>query len=71
MTTTANEPARPVSPTSRPGPITAADAPHPRVALLSNGANHVVITDAGAGASIWRGLDVTRWREDGSRYRAA
>jgi cellobiose phosphorylase len=26
-----------------------------------------MITAAGAGASTWRGLDVTRWREDGTR----
>ena len=67
MTTRANEPARPVSPTSRPGPVTAADTPYPQVALLSNGAYSIMITDAGAGASTWRGLDVTRWRSDATR----
>src|SRR5262249_49707892 len=67
MTTTANEPARPVSPTSRPGPVTVADTPHPQVGLLSNGQYSVAITDAGAGVSTWRGLDVTRWREDATR----
>src|SRR5262245_19754307 len=67
MTTTANEPARPVSPTSRPGPVTAADTPYPQVALLSNGAYSIMISNAGAGPSTWRGLDVTRWREDATR----
>ena len=67
MTTTANEPAGPVSPTSRPGPVTAADTPYPQVALLSNGAYSIMISNAGAGASTWRGLDVTRWREDATR----
>src|SRR5262249_20076981 len=67
MTTTANEPASPVSPSSRPGPVTAADTPYPQVALLSNGAYSIMISDAGAGASTWRGLDLTRWREDATR----
>jgi cellobiose phosphorylase len=40
---------------------------HPDVALLSNGTYSVMITDAGAGVSTWRGLDVTRWREDATR----
>jgi cellobiose phosphorylase len=39
----------------------------PQVALLSNGAYSVMITDAGAGASTWRNLDITRWREDSTR----
>jgi hypothetical protein len=42
-------------------------ATHPRLALLSNGQYSVIITAAGAGASMWRGLDVTRWREDATR----
>ena len=67
MTTTANEPARQAFPTRGPGRGTAADTPHPQVALLSNGAYSVMITDAGAGASTWRDLDVTRWREDATR----
>jgi cellobiose phosphorylase len=37
------------------------------VALLSNGRYGVVITAAGSGCSTWRGLDVTRWREDATR----
>ena len=40
---------------------------HPAVALLSNGRYSVMITAAGAGYSTWRDLDVTRWREDGTR----
>ena len=67
MTTTANEPSRLVSPTSPPGPVTAADTSQPQVGLLSNGEYCVAITDAGAGVSTWRGLDVTRWREDATR----
>jgi cellobiose phosphorylase len=43
------------------------DAGHPRLALLSNGQYGVIITAAGAGVSTWRGLDVTRWREDVTR----
>jgi cellobiose phosphorylase len=39
----------------------------PRVALLSNGSYSVMITTGGAGYSTWRGLDVTRWREDAVR----
>ena len=43
------------------------DAPPPAVALLSNGRYGVMVTAAGAGYSTWRGLDVTRWREDATR----
>ena len=39
-------------------------SPAPEVHLLSNGNYHVVITGAGGGYSRWRGLAVTRWRED-------
>ena len=39
----------------------------PAIALLSNGSYGVMITSAGAGYSTWRGLDVTRWREDATR----
>jgi cellobiose phosphorylase len=39
----------------------------PRLALLSNGQYGVIVTAAGAGVSTWRGLDITRWREDGTR----
>ena len=37
---------------------------HPDVALLAGSSYGVMITDAGAGFSTWRDLDVTRWRED-------
>ena len=39
----------------------------PAIALLSNGSYGVMITSAGGGYSTWRGLDVTRWREDATR----
>ena len=41
-------------------PHTAAPATH----LLSNGRYAVMLTAAGSGYSRWRGLAVTRWRED-------
>jgi cyclic beta-1,2-glucan synthetase len=43
------------------------DSPHaysPRTNLLSNGSYAVMITAAGSGYSRWRGVSVTRWRED-------
>jgi cellobiose phosphorylase len=49
------------------GCATATDTAPPPVALLSNGRYGVVITSAGGGCSTWRGLDVTRWREDTTR----
>ncbi|HEV8133951.1 MAG TPA: hypothetical protein VGP85_04715 [Pyrinomonadaceae bacterium] len=39
----------------------------PAVALLSNGSYSVMITSAFSGYSMWRDLDVTRWREDATR----
>lgn len=39
----------------------------PDTALLSNGRYNVLLTEAGAGYGSWRGLDITRWREDGTR----
>ena len=42
-------------------------SPHditPRTHLLSNGRYAVMITAAGSGYSRWRGMAVTRWRED-------
>ncbi len=36
----------------------------PEVHLLSNGRYHVMATHAGGGYSCWRGLAITRWRED-------
>jgi len=39
----------------------------PEVHLLSNGTYHVMITNAGGGYSRWKGMAVTRWREDSTR----
>ena len=39
----------------------------PDVHLLSNGQYHVAISSAGGGYSRWRGISVTRWREDPTR----
>ena len=39
----------------------------PAIALLSNGSYGVMLTSAGSGASTWRDLDVSRWREDATR----
>ena len=36
----------------------------PEVHLLSNGSYHVMVTRAGGGYSRWKGLAITRWRED-------
>ncbi len=41
--------------------------PTPVTHLLSNGRYSVMLTAAGAGYSRWRGLAVTRWREDPTR----
>jgi cellobiose phosphorylase len=56
-----------IDPRIRPESGTATDTAPPQVALLSNGRYSVVITAAGSGYSTWRGLDVTRWREDATR----
>src|SRR5437868_1333411 len=47
--------------------FTTADTRYPAIALLSNDRYGVMLTAAGAGYSIWRDLDVTRWREDATR----
>ena len=39
----------------------------PRTHLLSNGSYSLMVTAAGGGYSRWRGLAVTRWREDVTR----
>jgi cyclic beta-1,2-glucan synthetase len=49
--------------------LTTADTPFPRTHLLSNGHYTVMLTNAGSGASTWRGLAVTRWRPDPTRDR--
>ena len=38
--------------------------PVPEVQLLSNGRYHVMVSNSGGGYSRWKGLAVTRWRED-------
>ncbi|MFY9608370.1 MAG: glucoamylase family protein [Blastocatellia bacterium] len=45
----------------------APDLPTPRTQLLSNGEYSVVVTTAGSGYSVCRGLAVSRWREDVTR----
>ena len=47
--------------------FTTADTPVPEVHLLSNGRYNVMVTNAGGGYSRWKGLAVTRWREDVAR----
>src|SRR6516165_3602788 len=54
-------------PRMKPESTTATDTASPQVVLLSNGRYGVVLTAAGSGCSTWRGLDVTRWREDATR----
>jgi cyclic beta-1,2-glucan synthetase len=44
--------------------------PAPEVHLLSNGRYHVMVSNAGGGYSSWKGLAVTRWREDSTRDNA-
>ncbi len=41
--------------------------PVPEVQILSNGRYQVVITNAGGGYSRWKGLALSRWREDTTR----
>ena len=46
------------------------NTPHtamPRTQLMSNGNYSLMLTAAGSGYSRWRGMAVTRWREDPSR----
>ncbi|MFD2365356.1 GH36-type glycosyl hydrolase domain-containing protein [Pseudoduganella sp. GCM10020061] len=52
---------------SPPRTVGRAVTPVPRVHLLSNGRYHVMVSSAGGGYSRWNGIDVTRWREDGTR----
>ena len=47
--------------------FTSAHSAAPRTHLLSNGRYAVMITAAGSGQSRWRGLAITRWREDVTR----
>src|SRR5262249_42525257 len=43
--------------------LTTANTPHPRIHLLSNRQYSVMVTNAGAGSSVRRALDGTRWHE--------
>ena len=45
-----------------------ADTPVPATHFLSNGRYSVMITNGGGGYSGWKGLAVTRYREDVTRY---
>lgn len=47
--------------------FTTPDTPIPEVQLLSNGRYHVMLSNAGGGYSHFKGLAITRWREDGTR----
>ena len=47
--------------------ITTAHTHTPEIQLLSNGNYHVMVTNSGGGYSRWRGLSVTRWREDATK----
>lgn len=47
--------------------FTTPNTPIPEVHLLSNGRYHVMVTNSGGGYSQWKGLAVTRWREDATR----
>ena len=53
-----------VSPTVPPRRFRSAQTLHPSAHFLSNGQYSTVVTNAGGGASSWRGLAVTRHRED-------
>ena len=43
------------------------DLPTPRVQILSNGSYSVMVTNSGAGYSMYNGLAVNRWTEDTTR----
>lgn len=43
------------------------DSPTPEVQLLSNTHYHLMVTQAGGSISRWKGLTLTRWREDATR----
>jgi len=62
--------ATPAGPAETGGAVRRFRTPHtpsPEAHLLSNGAYTAIVTNAGGGASMWRGLAVTRWREDRTR----
>ncbi|MEJ6980869.1 glucoamylase family protein [Pedobacter sp. P351] len=47
--------------------INTANTAVPEIHLLSNGRYQVMITNSGAGYTRWKGLAVTRWREDATK----
>ncbi len=55
---------------ARSSPVRRFRTPHtmsPHTQFLSNGTYVTSVTNAGGGASVWRGLAVTRWRRDATR----
>ena len=67
MTAPSAEPPAAATVPDDPVRFTTAATRYPAVALLTNGRYGVMVTAAGAGYSTWRGMDVTRWREDATR----
>jgi len=59
--------ALPVGPVPLSRRLSTPDTAVPRTHLLSNGRYSVMLTNAGSGRSIYRDIDVTRWREDRTR----
>lgn len=62
--------ATPIVPTAGGGAVRRFRTPHtpyPEAHFLSNGNYTAIVTNAGGGASMCRGLAVTRWREDRTR----
>ncbi|MGA7992758.1 MAG: glucoamylase family protein [Thermoanaerobaculia bacterium] len=55
------------APARPPRRYRSAHTPYPRAQILSNGAYVAIVTNAGGGASLWKGRAVTRWREDPTR----
>ena len=47
--------------------LIAVPGPSPEICLLSNGRYSVMLTASGGGYSVVDGMDVTRWRNDGTR----
>jgi cellobiose phosphorylase len=45
--------------------FSSADSVIPQIQLLSNTHYHLMLTQAGGGYSLWKGLALTRWRNDG------
>lgn len=59
-----------VAPPAVSMPVRRYRSPHtmfPHTQFLSNGTYVTSVTNAGGGASVWRGLPVTRWRGDPTR----